>query len=125
MGSTGDELSHHVAPLRDKKRLDEWREANARLAVYGSALLFALFHAEAWPAPIALFVMGLGLGEMARRTQSLIGPITFHAVFNLVSLIALYGSTHSAPAENGNAQTTALRPSVVSSVPTSPLPLRK
>ncbi len=69
--------------------------ANAALAIYGTAMLFASVHAGAWPAPIALFPMGLALSWLANRTQSLVGPITFHAAFNLVSFIALYGMTLS------------------------------
>lgn len=113
----------------EEHRIDSWKNANANLAVYGSAMLFGLFHASAWPAPIPLFVMGLVLGALARRTQNLIGPITFHALFNLASFIALYGSVTYPPAQNGNAQTMAARPSVVgsitTSVPPSQLPLRK
>jgi membrane protease YdiL (CAAX protease family) len=38
------------------------------------------------------------LGLLANRTQSLIGPITFHALFNFSSFIALYyGALSSAP----------------------------
>jgi membrane protease YdiL (CAAX protease family) len=77
----------------DDERQQAWREMTSQLSVYGSAMLFAIFHVNAWPAPIALFVMGLGLGWLAKRTQSLIGPIVFHAAFNLVAFIALYGTT--------------------------------
>ena len=119
-----DDEAEWPLSLHDEKRLRRWREANALLAVYGSAMLFALFHAQAWPSPIALFLMALGLGAIAWRTQSLIGPITFHAAFNLVAFIALYGSTLTG--KNGNEQTTAASPSVVvSSVPGSQLPLRR
>ena len=97
----------------DEPSLDAWKEANANLAIYGSAMLFASFHSPAWPAPIPLFLMGLVLGALARRTQSLIGPIA--------SLIALYGSVTASPAQNGNAQTTAERPSVVGSITNSVL----
>jgi membrane protease YdiL (CAAX protease family) len=107
----------------------EWGSANAVLAVHGSAMLFAAFHSDSWPAPIALFVLGLFLGELARRTQSILGPITLHAAFNLVAFIGLYGMAHYDAAANGNEQTTAVRPalagSTVSSVPASHEPLRK
>ncbi len=74
----------------DEQRDRAWKEANATLAIYGSAMLFAFFHANAWPAPIPLFVMALVLGLLARRTQSLLGPLAFHALFNLTNMIALY-----------------------------------
>jgi membrane protease YdiL (CAAX protease family) len=113
---------------RDEVRSRRWSQANALLAIYGSAMLFAVMH-SAWPAPIALFLLGLVLAWLSYRTQSLLGPITLHATFNFVAFIALYGSVLSPPEQNGNAQTTAVRPSVVgsiaSSVPASQLPLRK
>jgi membrane protease YdiL (CAAX protease family) len=106
-----------------------WDQANASLAIYGSAMFFALFHMNAWPGQIALFPMGLALAWIANRTQSLLGPIAFHAAFNLVAFIALYGSTLSAPDKNGNEHTTAVRPSVagstINSMPGSQLPRRK
>ncbi len=53
-------------------------------AIVGTAALFASVH-SAWPTPIALFPLGLGLGVMARRSRSLVGPILAHALFNGVS----------------------------------------
>jgi membrane protease YdiL (CAAX protease family) len=82
------------ARARDEARATQWADANATLAILGSALFFAAMHSN-WPGPIALFPMGLMLGWMARRTQSLIGPITFHALFNLTTFIALYASALS------------------------------
>ena len=129
----GGQSDEHVSEMRkqillgDVQRSQHWAEANANLAIFGSALLFAVAHP--WPNAIALFAMGLVLGWLSRRTQSLIGPITFHALFNLTTFIVFYGSVLTAPEQNGNAQTTAIRPSVVgstaSSVPESQLPLRK
>ncbi len=113
-----------IGPSRSRR----WADANALLAIVGTAMLFAVMHPR-WPDPIALFPMGLLLGWLAHRTQSLVGPIVFHALFNLTAFIALYGSVLTAPPQNGNAETTALRPSVVgsttSSTPASQLPLRK
>jgi membrane protease YdiL (CAAX protease family) len=59
------------------------------VAIYGSAVLFASFHASVWPSPIPLFVLGLGLGWLAYRTQSLVAPIVAHALFNAVACIVL------------------------------------
>jgi hypothetical protein len=53
-------------------------------AVFGTALLFGMLHVGVWPTPIALFVLGLGLGWLAWRTQSLVGPIVLHSLFNAV-----------------------------------------
>lgn len=58
-------------------------------AIYATALLFGAFHAAVWPSPIALFVLGLGLGWLAWRTQSLTGPIFVHALFNAVASAVL------------------------------------
>ena len=113
----------------DEKRQRQWAEANANLAILGSAMFFAVAHSAAWPAPFALLFFGLVLGWLAKRTQSLVAPIALHALFNLVAFIALYGTVLSAPPANGNAETTAARPSVfgstTNSVPGSQLPLRK
>jgi membrane protease YdiL (CAAX protease family) len=129
VGQSGDQVGEMRKQilLGDVERSQRWAEANANLAIFGSALLFAVVHP--WPNAIALFVMGLVLGWLSRRTQSLIGPITFHALFNLTTFIVFYGSVLTAPEQNGNAQTTAARPSVAgsiaTSVPASQLPLRK
>ena len=122
------EWSRVEARRHDEQRLAEWREANANLAIYGSAMLFAFFHVDHWPAPFGLFLFALVAGYLARRTQSLVGPITFHAVFNLVAFMALYGGTLYGAGKNGKAETTApVAPSGVSasSVPASQLPLRR
>ena len=58
--------------------------------VFGTALLFGMVHSFAWPTPVALFVLGLGLGWLAVWTRSLIAPIIVHALFNAVSFVLLY-----------------------------------
>jgi membrane protease YdiL (CAAX protease family) len=77
----------------DDERARQWADANARLAIFGSAMLFASLHG--WPAAVAMFPMGLILGWLFHRTQSLVGPITMHALFNLTTFIAFYGSVLS------------------------------
>jgi membrane protease YdiL (CAAX protease family) len=61
---------------------------HAARAIYGSALVFAASHYFAWPTPIPLFILGLGLGYLAFRTQSLVAPIVLHAFFNGVSCLS-------------------------------------
>jgi membrane protease YdiL (CAAX protease family) len=128
-GLSDDQTAERRRQIRsgDEQRMRRWADANANLAIFGSALLFAVAHP--WPNAIALFAMGLLLGWLSRRTQSLIGPITFHALFNLTTFMAFYGAVLTAPEQKGNAQTTAPRPSVAgsiaTSVPASQLPLRK
>src|SRR5262245_59747018 len=63
----------------------EWRWR----AILGSSILFAMFHVDAWPAPVPLFFLALGLGWLAQRTRSLVGPIVLHSLFNAVSTIML------------------------------------
>jgi len=58
-------------------------------AIFGSAALFALAHAFAWPTPVPLFVLGLVLGWLAYRTQGLVAPIVLHSLFNSVAVVVL------------------------------------
>lgn len=55
-------------------------------AVYATAAFFALVH-SAWPNPIPLFVLGLGLGYLSVRTSGLLVPILVHSLFNAVSVV--------------------------------------
>jgi len=59
-------------------------------AIYVSSLLFAAIHFDAWPQPIPLFFLALGFGFLAYRTQSLIGPIAAHAIFNAAGMLGLW-----------------------------------
>ena len=67
-----------------------WEEKKARawLALYGSAALFAVFH-SAWPTPIPLFFLALGLGWLAQRAGSVVPSIVAHALFNAVACAEL------------------------------------
>jgi membrane protease YdiL (CAAX protease family) len=62
--------------------------ADAR-ALFGTALLFAMRHANVWPTPIPLFVLALGLGYIAYRTRSLVPSILWHSLFNAVNFVPL------------------------------------
>jgi membrane protease YdiL (CAAX protease family) len=59
-------------------------------AIFGTALAFAALHSSVWPTPVALFVLGLGLGVLAWRSQSLAGPIVLHALFNGTNCVVLF-----------------------------------
>lgn len=96
-------------------------------AIFATALLFGAAHGAAWPTPVSLFVMGLVLGWITWRTQSLVPALTFHALFNAVAFLILQlgqpgGGT------NGKDETTAsrVRPpaSMCSIVPASACPRR-
>jgi membrane protease YdiL (CAAX protease family) len=102
---------------------------NATRAIYGTALLFAAMHSAVWPTPIPLFVLALGLGYLVHRTQSLVGPIILHALFNAVACLSFFYVSVPAPApEKGNDTTAAVErapsTSTSSSVPGSWEPRR-
>lgn len=59
-------------------------------AVFAASALFASVHSFAWPSPVALFVLALGLGTLAYRTRSLAGPMMLHGLFNAVSCVLLF-----------------------------------
>jgi membrane protease YdiL (CAAX protease family) len=58
-------------------------------ALFATAVLFAWVHARVWPSPIALTFLALGLGWLAWRTQSLVGPIVVHSLFNGTACLLL------------------------------------
>jgi membrane protease YdiL (CAAX protease family) len=101
-----------TTPAHDDRR--KTRRVNALAAIYGSAMLFAVFHSSAWPTPIPLFFLGLGLGWLAYRTQSLVSCITVHFLFNTVAFLTLALSVFYGEPK-GKAQTDAVRPSVAGS----------
>jgi Type II CAAX prenyl endopeptidase Rce1-like len=72
--------SVHWLPVRDPVT-----RRQAVRAIVGTAALFANFHANVWPTPIALFVLALGLGWLAYRTQSVVAPTIMHVLFNMVA----------------------------------------
>jgi membrane protease YdiL (CAAX protease family) len=68
-----------------------WRSRTATgPVVFGTALLFAAVHSFAWPTPVALFILGLGLGWLAVWRRSLVAPIVVHGLFNTVSYLLLF-----------------------------------
>jgi membrane protease YdiL (CAAX protease family) len=52
-------------------------------------MIFAAFHSSVWPSPIPLFALGLVLGRLVYRTQSLFAGIILHSLFNTVACIVL------------------------------------
>jgi membrane protease YdiL (CAAX protease family) len=104
-------------------------------AIYGTSLFWAMMHANVWPTPLPLFVLGLGLGYLAYRTQSLVAPLVLHALFNGVACVMLlhpqpFPPPAPAPAPEKASPTTsaARRPvdaSTSTAVPGSWLPRRR
>jgi membrane protease YdiL (CAAX protease family) len=58
-------------------------------ALFATAVLFGWVHSRVWPSPIALTFLALGLGWLAYRTQSLVGPMVVHALFNGTACVLL------------------------------------
>jgi membrane protease YdiL (CAAX protease family) len=59
-------------------------------ALFGTAALFAWVHVSAWPSPVPLLLLGLGLGYLAFRTRSLVGPIVLHCLVNATACVELF-----------------------------------
>ncbi len=59
-------------------------------ALFAASTLFAAVHSFAWPSPVPLFLLALGLGWLAQRTRSLAGPIMLHGLFNAVNCAILF-----------------------------------
>ena len=74
-------------PLREASR--RWASSGVMPVVLTSAL-FALLHAEQWPAPLAIFFLSLGLGAVYQRSGSLLTSFTIHTLFNGFSTLLLF-----------------------------------
>jgi membrane protease YdiL (CAAX protease family) len=93
---SGSALLHELAPALTLLTLVPiyllvwWRSRTPLVpALLATAILFGWIHARVWPSPVALTLFGLGLGYLAYRTQSLVGPIVLHAVFNAAAFALL------------------------------------
>jgi membrane protease YdiL (CAAX protease family) len=109
--------------------LRRWtRNPSSGESIYVSSVAFAAAHSSVWPTPIPLFVLGIALGVLATRTQSLAGPIAMHALFNLITCLALlFGFLyHLQTSGSPTISALAFPPSISTSswVPTSLLPRR-
>jgi membrane protease YdiL (CAAX protease family) len=67
-----------------------WTRTSAWSALFAASTLFAAVHSFAWPSPVPLFLLALGLGWLAQRTRSLAGPIVLHGLFNAVNCALLF-----------------------------------
>ena len=92
---------------------------DAARAIYASALLFAVFHSTVWPTPVPLFALGLVLGFLAHRTQSLLPSMLLHGLFNAVAALSiLYTLWAGSVGAKGNEATTTLLRSPATSIST-------
>jgi membrane protease YdiL (CAAX protease family) len=60
-----------------------------RIALWGTALLFATIHFSA-AIFVPLTVFGLALAWLYDRTDNLLAPISAHATFNAINLLIMY-----------------------------------
>lgn len=81
-----------VAPIAEETffrgvAFNAWmREYGVRRAVVGSALLFALIHGSLG-ALVPIFVLGVALAVIYRRTGNFASNIALHATFNAISVL--------------------------------------
>ena len=54
-------------------------------AIGATALLFGMIHAFAWPSPVGLTLLGMGLGMAYAKTGNIITPIFIHMGFNCLA----------------------------------------
>ncbi len=59
-------------------------------AIVITSLTFASMHFTQWPAPVALFVLSLGLGYLYDRTGRLLPCIVVHALLNATTVLGLW-----------------------------------
>jgi membrane protease YdiL (CAAX protease family) len=60
--------------------------------IYAASVVFAFVHSAAWPSPIPLLVLAIGLGALAQRSGGLVGVMVLHALFNAVACVVLLAS---------------------------------
>ncbi len=78
-----------VAPTRRRLLPRIPDPVRSALPVLLTSSVFALVHMPQWPAPLAIFLLSLGLGEVYQRTGSLVASFVLHAAFNGLSTLAL------------------------------------
>lgn len=57
--------------------------------ILASATLFAALHANVWPTPVPLLVLGCGLGWVAARSGGIVAPVVLHGLFNAVAVVSV------------------------------------
>ena len=59
------------------------------VGILASAAVFAALHANVWPTPVPLVVLGCGLGWVAARSGGIVAPIVLHGLFNAVAVVSV------------------------------------
>jgi membrane protease YdiL (CAAX protease family) len=98
-GATDPEVRPEWRPpltelVPDKGPRPRWAQV---LPIVLTSTIFALVHLPQWPAPIAIFLLSLGLGTVFQRTGSLVTSFTMHALFNGFSTLMLFYATLLGP----------------------------
>lgn len=65
------------------------RQIPVQFANIATSLFFAVLHANAWPAPIGIFVFSLGLGKLYIATGRLLPCVIAHALFNYTGVLGM------------------------------------
>ena len=84
---------HQIPQDCDKNGWVESHDGGARCsygAIVITSLTFASMHFTQWPAPVALFVLSLGLGYLYDRTGRLLPCIVVHALLNATTVLGLW-----------------------------------
>ncbi len=58
-------------------------------SICATALLFGMIHAFAWPSPVGLTLLGIGLGFAYQESKNIIAPIGIHMGFNAFAFTLL------------------------------------
>jgi membrane protease YdiL (CAAX protease family) len=66
-----------------------------------TSVVFATLHGSAWPSPIPIFLLSLGLGVLYQKTGGIAAPLGLHLTFNLISTVVLNLSLLTQPHEEG------------------------
>ena len=61
------------------------RKNKSHAAIGATALLFGMIHAFAWPSPVGLTLLGVGLGIAFAKTGNIVTPIFIHMGFNFLA----------------------------------------
>jgi membrane protease YdiL (CAAX protease family) len=75
--------------LDDASMTDRGSAGSSSLAIVITSLFFAALHLPQWPAPIAIFLLSLGLGSLYQKTGSLLAVIAMHGTFNGFSTVLM------------------------------------
>ena len=88
-GATPDAELHAADPVDSGEPVVMEDSSPSRWPIVASAAMFAIMHLGHGPAPIALFVLALGLGYLYQRTHRVLPCIVVHALVNTLTLVAL------------------------------------